>query len=118
MKRIIKLTESDLIKIIKKVINENFDWSNGEVGKTKQLVATNPVELKKFQDWMDTKGKWVAKKDETGKTQYSKLNKGPGYGQFGISTKAALDKYGTEYHMVLTKNKMGSDSDQWHKSNG
>jgi len=61
-------------------------------------VKGSEVEIKKFQDWMDTKsGGWVATKDNTGKTQYGKLNKGGGYGKFGPSTEAAWQKYGMEY---------------------
>ena len=61
------------------------------------LVKQGGEETKKFQDWMDTKGKWVATKDGTGKTQYTTLNKGAGYGKFGPSTQAAWEKYGKEW---------------------
>ena len=61
------------------------------------LVKQGGEQTKKFQDWMDTKGKWVATKDGTGKTQYTTLNKGAGYGKFGPSTQAAWEKYGKEW---------------------
>ena len=56
-------------------------------------VVANPFitveEIKAFQDWLDNKyPTWANGK---------KLNKGPGYGNYGPLTKAAYTKYGTEY---------------------
>ena len=77
MKRIIRLTESDLTRIVRRVMNEQL---------------TKKEDIKSFQDYMDTIGPWVKK----GK-KYSKLNKGVGYGNFGPNTKAAGKVYGKKY---------------------
>jgi hypothetical protein len=89
MKIIIRLTESDLTTIIKRVIREE------ELIKviSEQKIPSSTTEIKKFQDWMDTIGPWV--KSPSGK--YVKLNKGEGYGIFGASTEAAWSKYGNQY---------------------
>jgi len=63
---------------------------------------------------MDTKGKWVRQADGS----FTKLNKGPGYGKFGPSTKSAFDKYGEQYHMQTSTKNVGSDQDQWFQSDG
>ena len=57
MKKVIRLTEYDLTRIVKRVIKE-------------QEIPTSTAEIKKFQDWMDTIGPWV--KSSSGK--YVKLN--------------------------------------------
>jgi len=54
MKKIIRLTESDLTRIVRRVIKEEeLTWSNSvapALNKTKDSIKNNPVELKKFQD--------------------------------------------------------------------
>jgi len=53
MKKIIRLTESDLTRIVKRVIKEQLTWTNSvapALNKTKDSIKNNPVELKKFQD--------------------------------------------------------------------
>jgi hypothetical protein len=65
-------------------------------------VKVGGEETKKFQDWMDKKGRWVATKDSTGTTKYTHMDKeeNNGYGasfEKSPSTKEAWRKYGKEY---------------------
>jgi hypothetical protein len=66
------------------------------------IDGKNPVETKAFQDWLDNvkKIKWVGATD-TDLTNGKFLNKGAGYGNFGVSTTKANARYGAEYQASL-----------------
>lgn len=66
------------------------------------IDGKNPEETKAFQDWLDNvkKIKWVGASD-TDLTNGSFLNKGFGYGNFGVSTTKANSRYGAEYQASL-----------------
>lgn len=101
MKRIIRLTESDLARIVRRVIKEEslygqpglktatgFNPGGGNpitLRDLDQLVARGGTETQAFQDFMDAKGPWVVQK--TG--MKTKVNKGASYGKFGPQTTAA-----------------------------
>ena len=81
----------------KALTNKSGVTDNSAITAKEALIKAGGEETKKFQDWMDTQGKWVASRDSSGKLQYTNLNKGSGYGKFGPSTAAAWKKYGGEY---------------------
>ena len=66
------------------------------------IDGKNPTETKAFQDWLDNvkKIKWVGATD-TDLTNGNFLNKGAGYGNFGVSTTKANSRYGAEYQASL-----------------
>lgn len=60
-------------------------------------MPSSPSEIKKFQDWLDTKGLgWVGATNST-LTNGKPLKKGGGYGNSGSSTQKAWAVYGAEY---------------------
>lgn len=92
-----RINELEAIKQIAANAQSQMSDIKNNLTNMENLVKQGGEQTKKFQDWMDTKGKWVATKDGTGKTQYTTLNKGAGYGKFGPSTQAAWEKYGKEW---------------------
>ena len=106
MKKIIRLTESDLARIVRRVIKEESLYGkSGTVGfnpggsnpitlrDLDQLVARGGTETQAFQDFMDAKGPWVVQK--TG--MKTKVNKGASYGKFGPQTTAAYQANKKDY---------------------
>jgi len=68
MKKVIRLTESDLVNIVKRVINEQTE--NGPViNKDTKIVIPNEV-LSQFKDYK-------FKNEESGGTFLDKINQGP-----------------------------------------
>ena len=106
MKKIIRLTESDLARIVRRVIKEESLYGkSGTAGfnpggnnpitlrDLDQLVARGGTETQAFQDFMDAKGPWVVQK--TG--MKTKVNKGTSYGKFGPQTTAAYQANKKDY---------------------
>ena len=109
MKKIIRLTESDLTRIVKRVIREeslynqpglktatgfNLGGSNPiTLRDLDQLVFRGGTETQAFQDFMDTKGPWVLQKNG----MKTKVKKGASYGKFGPQTTEAYQKNKKDY---------------------
>jgi hypothetical protein len=73
--------------------------TGGGVNTQVSLVnaPSTTMEVQKFQDWLDGKSlKWVGATNSS-LTNGSFLNKGAGYGNFGISTTKAWQVYGKDY---------------------
>ena len=74
--------------------NTNTGGGSGGGAKINPLTVE---ETKKFQDWLDSKGyKWVGANNNA-LTNGSLLNKGKGYGNFGVSTSKAWSLYGSDF---------------------
>ena len=98
------------VVILPKIISKKNENKNKETkpsntnstsnSTTPSVEVPNPIgninDIKKFQDWMDTKHpNWLDNK--------TSLNKGFGYGNYGSQTTKAWIKYSTEYQTAGNK---------------
>jgi hypothetical protein len=92
MRRVIRLTERDLTRLVKRVIKE-------------EGLKDQPENIKDFQDFMDL--------FYPGWYKGGKLRRGSGYGTFGPSTQKAYTKHNEEYRgITIMDRSMFEDMDE------